>query len=227
MKAIATLILVLTLSFSPDLLGQDLSKSRVAIVGLTGGINDDLLDGLDPRNINTIPYTPEEEDLQQRINNRLTKLFLDDVYDIITKRMEEKGIQLEPLSTSDKVARLNENGYPNPLIPKNVIKKKNEDYADYFLNINVICTRPILGGLLGFKPESKIRMVVYDATGKKLQTINQEVKDDALLRDTDFDEEWTSRVERFNRMDWYSIDLLEERLLPIINEVIIRGIEEL
>lgn len=227
MKVITTLILVLILGFNADLSAQDFSKSRVAIVSLTGGINEDLLDGLDPRNTNTIPYTPEEEDLQRRINNRLGKLFLDDVYDIILKRMEEKGIQLESLSTSDKVARLNEYGYPNPLIPKNVIKKKNEDYADYFLNINVVCTKPILGGLLGFKPESKIRMVIYDATGKKLRTITQEVKDSALLRDTDFDEEWTSVVERFNRMDWYSIDLLEERLLPIINEVIILGIEEL
>lgn len=227
MRVILMLLFTLTLSFSSGLMAQDLSKSRVAIVGLTGGINEDILNGLDPRNITTTPYTNEEKELQTRVNKRMEKLFLDDVYDILQKRLEEKGIQLEPLSTSDKVASLNEMGYPNPLIPKNVIKKKNEDYADYFLNINIVCSKPILGGLLGFKPESRMRIVLYDGTGKKLKTINDEAKDSSPVKNTDFDEEWTMGIERFNRMDWYSVMQLEERLLSIVDAAITQAVGQL
>ena len=149
MKNFLILFSLLSLSYNSSLLAQDLSKSRVALVGLTGGINEDILNGLDPRNPGSLPYTPEEKDLQDRIEKRIEKFFLDDVYDILSKRLEARSIQLEPLSVSDQVATLNEMGYPNPLIPKNVIKKKNDHYADYFLNVNLVCSKPILGGLLG------------------------------------------------------------------------------
>lgn len=227
MKVYLLLVLALALSLSTGLVAQDLSKSRVALVGFTGGINEDILNGLDPRNTTTKPYTPEENDLQARINKRLEKLYLDDAFDSLQKQLEEKGIQLEPLSTSDKVASLNEMGYPNPLIPKNVIKKKNEDYADYFLNIQLLCSKPILGGMVGFKAESRIKIVLYDGTGKKIKTINEEVKDSTPIKNTDFDEEWTMGIDRFNRMDWYNVFLLEERLLPLMDGVIKRGLAQL
>ena len=227
MKIILTVAFVLTLSCCSSVFAQDLSKSRVALVSFTAGINDDVLDGLDPRNITKIPYTSEEKNLQARISKRVEKFFLDDAYNMLQKRLEEKGIQLEPLSTTDKVAILNDKGYPSPLIAKNVIKKKNDDYADYFLSINIVCSKPFVGGLLGFKPESRIRLVLFDGSGGKVKTINKEVKDSVPVKNTDFDEEWTGVIERFNRMDWYSVVLLEERLLPLVEEVIIQALDEL
>lgn len=44
------------------------------MVSFTGGINEDVLNGLDPRNITNTPYTTEEKALQVRINKRLEKL---------------------------------------------------------------------------------------------------------------------------------------------------------
>lgn len=227
MRIILILLITWAFSFNSGLIAQDLSKSRIAIVSLTGNINEDILNGLDPRNPTNLPYTKEEKDLQGRINKRLEKFLLDDAYDIIQKYIEEKGMQLEPLSTSDKVASLNEMGYPNPLIPKNVIKKKNDDYADYFLNINIVCSKPLIGGLTGFKAESRVRMVLYDETGQKVKTINEEVKDSTPIKNTDFDEEWTVVIERFNRMDWYAVSQLEERLLPIMEAVIHQALDQL
>lgn len=227
MKSILMLVLVGSLSFSAELLGQDLSASRVAIIGFTGGINEDVLNGLDPRRTGDVPYTSEEKELQGRIGKRLEKLFLDGAYELLQKQMEEKGIQLEPLSTSEKVATLNENGYPNPLIPKSVIKKKNDGYADYFLNINIVCSKPIIGGLSGFKPMARMRIVLFDGSGNKIKTINEEVKAPTSIRSTDFDEEWTRLTERFNRMDWYAVSLLEERLRPIVDAGIAQSVDQL
>jgi hypothetical protein len=227
MKLLLTLILVGSLGFSAELLGQDLSAGRVAIIGFTGGINEEVLNGLDPRRTDDVPYTSEEKELQGRVGKRLEKLFLDGAYKLLQKQLEERGIQLEPLTISEKVATLNESGYPNPLVPKSNIKKKNDDYADYFLNINIVCSKPILGGLSGFRPVARMRIVLFDGSGNKIKTINEEVKGPNSVRSTDFDEEWTRPVERFNRMDWYSVSLLEERLRPIVNAVVTQSVDQL
>lgn len=227
MKFTLTLFFLGLLGFSTGLLGQDLTSSRVALISFSGGINEEVLNGLDPRNVNTTPYTTEEEALQDRIRKRMEKLFLDGVHEVLQKQLEEKGIQLEPLSTSGKVATLNEKGFPNPISPKAVIKKKNEDYADFFFNINIVCSKPTLGGLSGFKPVSRMRIVLHDASGAKIKTINEEVKWGKTVKSTDFDEEWTRPIERFNRMDWYSVSLLQERLLPLIEAVVVKSIDQL
>jgi hypothetical protein len=209
------------------LFSQDLTTARVAIISFTGAINEDILNGLDPRDLSKAPHTAEEKDLKRRIDKRLEKRFLEDAYDILRQKLDQQGIKMEPLSTSAKIANLNEKGFPNPLAPKNVIKKRNENYADFFLNIDIVCSKPFLGGLLGFKPEARIRMVLHDAQGNKINTINGEAKDAVPLKSTDFDEAWTNLIERFNRFDWHSVSLLEERLMPLVEVAIENTLSQL
>ncbi|MEZ5042649.1 MAG: hypothetical protein R2828_22315 [Saprospiraceae bacterium] len=206
-----------------QLLGQDLSQSRVALIRYDGNIEQDLLNGLD----SYTPTTEAERALVRRLDNRLQKWYQDEVFEVLLAKLKDRGIQLLPLEASEKLTRMNENGYPNPLTPKTPIKKNNNGIADFFLNITINCTKPLIGGLLGFRPIGDIRIVLHDADGEKIKTINQTVKAENPLKPSDFDEPWSIIIEQFDKLDWHHRDMLIGYLLPLVEETIKVGLSEL
>lgn len=205
------------------LLSQDLSQFRVGLIRYDGDINEDVLNGLDSYE----PVTDPEKELVRRLDRRLEKWYQDETFDILLKELESRGIKLLPLEETAKITRLNERGYPNPLTPKKPIKKNNNNIADYFLNISINCSKPVIGGLLGFRPTSSIRIVLHDASGEKLKTINETVKAKQPLKPNDFDEPWSVAIEQFDKLDWHHRDMLIGYLLPLIEEAFRVGLDEL
>lgn len=208
---------------SLPLIGQDLSQFRVGLIRYGGNINQDVLDGLD----NFKPETEAETALVRRLDQRLEKWYQDEVFDILLKQLEGRGIKLLPLEETAKLTRLNDKGYPTPLTPKKPIKKKNDNIGDYFLNITLNCSKPLIGGLLGFRPTSSIRIVLHDANGEKLKTINETVKATQPLKANDFDEPWSVTIEQFDKLDWHHRDMLIGYLLPLVEEAIKVGLDKL
>lgn len=208
---------------SLPLMSQDLSQFRVGIIRFGGNINQDVLNGLD----NFKPESEAEIALARRLDERLEKWYQDEVFDILVKQLEGRGIKILPLEETAKLTRLNEKGYPNPLTPKKPIKKKNDNIGDYFLNITINCSKPVIGGLMGFRPNSSIRIVLHDANGEKLKTINETVKATQPLRPNDFDEQWSTIIEQFDKLDWHHRDMLIGYLLPLVEETIKVGLDEL
>lgn len=208
---------------SLPLMSQDLSQFRVGIIRFGGDINQDLLNGLD----NFKPESEAEVALARRLDERLEKWYQDEVFDILVKQLEGRGIKILPLEETAKLTRLNDKGYPNPLTPKKPIKKKNDNIGDYFLNITINCSKPVIGGLLGFRPNSSIRIVLHDASGEKLKTINETVKATQPLRPNDFDEQWSTIIEQFDKLDWHHRDMLIGYLLPLVEETIKVGLDQL
>lgn len=208
---------------SLPLISQDLSQFRVGIIRFGGDINQDVLNGLD----NFKPESEAELALARRLDERLEKWYQDEVFDILVKQLEGRGIKILPLEETAKLTRLNDKGYPNPLTPKKPIKKKNDNIGDYFLNITINCSKPVIGGLLGFRPNSSIRIVLHDASGEKLKTINETVKATQPLRPNDFDEQWSRMIEQFDKLDWHHRDMLIGYLLPLVEETIKVGLDKL
>lgn len=202
---------------------QDLSQFRVGLIRYDGDIDQDVLNSLD----NYEPMSDPEKNLVRRLDRRLEKWYQDETFDILLKQLEGRGIQLLPLEETAKITRLNELGFPNPLTPKKPIKRKNDNIADYFLNISINCSKPLIGGLLGFRPTSSIRIVLHDASGEKLKTINQTVKAQQPLKPNDFDEPWSMAIEQFDKLDWHHRDMLIGYLLPLVEEAFKVGLDEL
>ncbi len=208
---------------SLPLMSQDLSQFRVGIIRFGGDINQDVLNGLD----NFKPESEAEVALARRLDERLEKWYQDEVFDILVKQLDGRGIKILPLEETAKLTRLNDKGYPNPLTPKKPIKKKNDNIGDYFLNITINCSKPVIGGLMGFRPNSTIRIVLHDANGEKLKTINETVKATQPLRPNDFDEQWSVIIEQFDKLDWHHRDMLIGYLLPLVEETIKMGLDAL
>jgi len=208
---------------SLPLLSQDLSQFRVGIIRFGGDINQDVLNGLD----NFKPESEAEVALARRLDERLEKWYQDEVFDILVKQLDGRGIKILPLEETAKITRLNDKGYPNPLTPKKPIKKKNDNIGDYFLNITINCSKPVIGGLMGFRPNSSIRIVLHDANGEKLKTINETVKATQPLKPNDFDEQWSVVIEQFDKLDWHHRDMLIGYLLPLVEETIKVGLDQL
>lgn len=208
---------------SLPLLSQDLSQFRVGIIRFGGDINQDVLNGLD----NFKPESEAEVALARRLDERLEKWYQDEVFDILVKQLDGRGIKILPLEETAKITRLNDKGYPNPLTPKKPIKKKNDNIGDYFLNITINCSKPVIGGLMGFRPNSSIRIVLHDANGEKLKTINETVKATQPLKPNDFDEQWSVVIEQFDKLDWHHRDMLIGYLLPLVKETIKVGLDQL
>lgn len=208
---------------SLPLMSQDLSQFRVGIIRFGGDINQDVLNGLD----NFKPESEAEVALARRLDERLEKWYQDEVFDILVKQLDGRGIKILPLEETAKITRLNDKGYPNPLTPKKPIKKKNDNIGDYFLNITINCSKPVIGGLMGFRPNSTIRIVLHDANGEKLKTINETVKATQPLRPNDFDEQWSVIIEQFDKLDWHHRDMLIGYLLPLVEETIKVGLDAL
>ncbi len=208
---------------SLPLMSQDLSQFRVGIIRFGGDINQDVLNGLD----NFKPESEAEVALARRLDERLEKWYQDEVFDILVKQLDGRGIKILPLEETAKLTRLNDKGYPNPLTPKKPIKKKNDNIGDYFLNITINCSKPVIGGLMGFRPNSTIRIVLHDANGEKLKTINETVKATQPLRPNDFDEQWSVIIEQFDKLDWHHRDMLIGYLLPLVEETIKVGLDAL
>lgn len=222
MKKILFFSLILC-SSSLMLSAQNLSNFRVGLIRFDGNIDQDILNSLDQVEL----VTDAEKELVRRLDRRLQKWYQDDVFDILLKQLEGRGIKLLPLEETAKITRLNERGYPTPLTPKKPIKKKNNNIGDYFLNISISCSKPLIGGLLGFRPTSSIRIVLHDASGEKLKTINETVKAQQPLQPSDFDEPWSIAIERFDKMDWHHRDMLIGYLLPLVEETIKVGLDAL
>lgn len=222
MKKILFTCLILGMHYSWGL-GQDLSQFRIGLIRYSGDIDRDVLNGLDGYE----PVTDPEKELVRRLDRRLEKWYQDETFDILVKQLEGRGIQLLPLEETAKITRLNERGYPNPLTPKKPIKKKNNNIADYFLNISINCSKPVIGGLLGFRPTSSIRIVLHDASGEKIKVINQTIKAQQPLKPNDFDEPWSVAIEQFDKMDWHHRDMLIGFLLPLVEEAFRVGLDEL
>ena len=222
MKKILFTCLILSCHFLP-LSAQDLSTFRVGLIRFDGNIDQDVLNSLDKLE----PVTDAEKELLRRLDRRLQKWYQDDVFDILLKELESRGIKLLPLEETAKITRLNERGYPTPLTPKKPIKKKNNNIGDYFLNISINCSKPLIGGLLGFRPNSSIRIVLHDASGEKLKTINETVKAQRPLQPGDFDEAWSVSIEQFDKMDWLHRDMLIGFLLPLVEQTIKVGLDAL
>lgn len=208
---------------SLPLMSQDLSQFRVGIIRFGGNINQDVLNGLD----NFKPESEAEVTLARRLDERLEKWYQDEVFDILVKQLEGRGIKILPLEEIAKITQLNNKGYPTPLTPKKPIKKKNDNIGDYFLNITINCSKPVIGGLMGFRPNSSIRIVLHDASGEKLKTINETVKATQPLRPNDFDEQWSTIIEQFDKLDWHHRDMLIGYLLPLVEETIKVGLDQL
>ncbi len=222
MKKILFTYLILSIcSFS--LSAQDLSNFRVGLIRFDGNIDQDVLNSLDKLE----PVTDAEKELLRRLDRRLQKWYQDDVFDLLLKELESRGIKLLSLEETAKLTRLNERGYPNPLTPKKPIKKKNNNIGDYFLNITINCSKPMIGGLLGFRPTSTIRIVLHDASGEKLKTINETIKAQQPLQPGDFDETWSVSIEQFDKMDWHHRDMLIGYLLPLVEQAIKVGLNAL
>lgn len=223
MKKILFLSCLIIAICSSSLTAQDLSSFRVGLIRYAGNIDQDVLNSLDKFE----PVTEPEKNLVRRLDRRLQKWYQDEVFEILLKQLEGRGINLLPLDETAKLTRLNELGYPNPLTPKKPIKKKNNNIGDYFLNISINCSKPVIGGLLGFRPTGSIRIVLHDASGEKIKTINQTVKALEPLKPSDFDEPWSTIIEQFDKMDWHHRDMLIGYLLPVAEEAIKAGLDEL
>ena len=92
---------------------QDLSTFRVGLIRFDGNIDQDVLNSLDKLE----PVTDAEKELLRRLDRRLQKWYQDDVFDILLKELESRGIKLLPLEETAKITRLNDRGYPTPLTP--------------------------------------------------------------------------------------------------------------
>ncbi|MBX2875864.1 MAG: hypothetical protein KTR30_27335 [Saprospiraceae bacterium] len=222
MKKILFTCLILC-SYQLAVSAQDLSSFRVGLIRYDGNIEQDILNSLDKLEL----VTDAEKELVRRLDRRLQKWYQDEVFEILLKQLDGRGIELLPLEETAKLTRLNERGYPNPLTPKKPIKKKNNNIGDYFLNITINCSKPLIGGLLGFRPTSSIRIVLHDASGEKLKTINETVKAQQPLKPADFDEPWSIVIEQFDKMDWHHRDMLIGYLLPLVEEAVKVGLDAL
>ena len=222
MKKILLFAFILPFCFNL-ITAQDLSQFRVGLIRYDGNIDQDVLNSLD----NYEPMSDPEKNLVRRLDRRLEKWYQDETFDLLLKQLEGRGIQLLPLEETAKITRLNELGFPNPLTPKKPIKRKNDNIADYFLNISINCSKPLIGGLLGFRPTSSIRIVLHDASGEKLKTINQTIKAQQPLKPNDFDEPWSMAIEQFDKLDWHHRDMLIGYLLPLVEEAFKVGLDEL
>jgi hypothetical protein len=216
-KTILSFFTFCMLTFSIS--AQDLANSKVAIVRFTGDISTGILNGLDSDE----PASDREKELANNIEKRREKFYQDDVFDIMVAKLADQKINILPLEVSDKVARLNQRGYPNPISCKSVIKKKNNGYADYFLNVSINCDKSFMGGgLFGIKPEVRVNITLHDATGQKIKTLNETYKAPNPIKVTDFDEPWTGVIEDFDQLDWFYMEPLLEMLMPLVAE----GIEQ-
>lgn len=216
-------LFTLSLAFNYNVTAQDLKGSKVAFVNFSGKINEDIISGLD----DYTPASDREKKLASAIENRLEQFYQDMVFDMLVANLEAKGIKMLSLEASAEVAKLNSRGYPSPLSPKGVIKKKNKGIADYFINISVNASKPFGGGLLGIKPTINVRLIIHDSKGEKLKTINDPYKAADYIRPNDFDEPWTFGLDGFDRLDWFYVEQLLDLIAPTVEGAIKQAIKGL
>lgn len=215
MRTLPVIIFLLTTLSS--LTAQEFTSSKNTLLELNAIIDSDVMDKLDAYS----PISEREKDKLKEskdyLDARVTEIFLNAIY---TELADSKNIPLESKDAIRDFVTYGNDGLPNVLIPKAVIKKlgKKGYETDYYFSFSLNVDIPVLAKTNKFsgrvKPEYRCTIKVFDedrAIVKKSE-FKQKTKEPLLARD------FPKR--KFDKLEKDYIDLLVEEMKPLLGEAI-------
>jgi len=225
-KTLSMLLMVCVFLVPNHAHAQDLAGKKSTIVQFDFILFESLLKGLDPYE----PSTLREKENYKEAKQYVQKVLIDKLYEEVTsKLLSEKEINMEPLNAlEDHSVLYNNQGYPNTIIAKSVIKKvKKKGYeSDLFFAIktSVEAAPDILGKAKlskQVKDLTKVVITVFDGNGTKIEKYEGSFKAEEPKKAKSFPSS------RFDKMDVGYMDLLVEMLLPGMQEAVDEAIESM
>lgn len=202
--------------------GQDFTNSQNTVLSLRTYASDELTKRLD----NYEPKTKREKEnyfeSKQFYDSALEEYTIAQIYTALT---EKAGLKLEEKDALIDYIMYGDNGLPSILIPKSAIKKivKKGHQTDYYFVFNINIGISIAGTLLPgtLKPEVKCEVKVFSPKKELVKKIVGKNDGKTAIRMKDFPHK------KFDKLEIEYMELLVEKIKPMITEAVLAAAEKL